>query len=92
MPLKLDLEVYRSKGPQDGEDVMDPDHMAKMQSSGDEVQADPQIVSQLMAMGFGEHGCQKAAIETKNESVDLATNWILQHMDDPDFNEPIKRI
>lgn len=50
-------------------------------------QADVNLVDQLTMMGFSENGCKRAAIATKNGAIDIAMNWILEHMDDPDFND-----
>jgi len=38
-------------------------------------------------MGFSENGCKRAAIATNNGNIDMALNWILEHMEDPDFND-----
>ena len=50
---------------------------------------DELIVAQLMSMGFGENGCKRAALAVKNASVEAATDWVMQHMGDDDFNEPL---
>jgi len=50
-------------------------------------QVDVNLVDQLTMMGFSENGCKRAAIATKNGAIDIAMNWILEHMDDPDFND-----
>lgn len=46
------------------------------------LQADDDIVSQLVSMGFSNLHCQKAAINTSNVGVEEAMNWLLSHMDD----------
>uniref|UniRef100_A0A915NYB9 Ubiquitin carboxyl-terminal hydrolase n=1 Tax=Meloidogyne floridensis TaxID=298350 RepID=A0A915NYB9_9BILA len=48
-----------------------------------------EIVLQLMDMGFTENASIKASIHTKNAGLESAANWILQHMDDADLNEPL---
>merc|ERR1719281_635755 len=40
-------------------------------------------------MGFGENGCRRACLAGKNKSLDDATNWVMEHMGDPDFNDPL---
>jgi len=40
-------------------------------------------------MGFTENASIKASIHTKNAGLESAANWILQHMDDADLNEPL---
>lgn len=39
-------------------------------------------------MGFGENASRKAISFTNNESVQTATEWIIQRMDDPTLNDP----
>ena len=48
---------------------------------------DINLVDQLTMMGFSENGCKRAAIATNNGAIDIAMNWILEHMEDPDFND-----
>lgn len=45
--------------------------------------ADEGIVSQLLDMGFPRVRCEKAAIQTLNNGLEEAMNWLLAHMDDP---------
>lgn len=51
--------------------------------------ADVTIVSALMDMGFPNTRCQKAALATSNIGVEGAMDWLMQHMDDPDIDDPI---
>ena len=53
------------------------------------VQPDQGLVEQLVSMGFSENGCRRAAVATSNTDADAAMNWILEHMDDADFNDPL---
>ena len=41
-----------------------------------------------MEMGFTENASKKATLLTKNEGLEIATNWIMQHLEDSDLNEP----
>lgn len=50
---------------------------------------DEAIVAQLLSMGFAENGCKRAAIATNNSGAEQAMEWVLQHMEDPDFNDPL---
>ncbi|KAA8497219.1 Ubiquitin carboxyl-terminal hydrolase 5 [Porphyridium purpureum] len=52
------------------------------------LEPDPSIVAQLVSMGFSENGSKRAALSTKNADVETCTNWVIEHMDDPDFNDP----
>jgi len=40
-------------------------------------------------MGFSKNASERAVLAVKNSSVDSAMNWLLQHLDDKDINEPI---
>jgi len=83
----------------DGDDDDDDDNDVKSNGDGREksklkdvdnvpnFQVDVNLVDQLTMMGFSENGCKRAAIATKNGAIDIAMNWILEHMDDPDFND-----
>ena len=39
-------------------------------------------------MGFDIEGCKRAVFNTKNQGVEAAMNWVLEHMGDPDFASP----
>ena len=58
-------------------------------SGGVGMQPDEGLVEQLVSMGFSENGCRRAAVATSNTDADAAMNWILEHMDDADFNDPL---
>lgn len=40
-------------------------------------------VGQLVDMGFPREACTKAVFHTKNQGVEVAMNWIMEHIDDP---------
>ncbi|XP_073312765.1 ubiquitin carboxyl-terminal hydrolase 14 [Primulina huaijiensis] len=84
IPDIVDISHMRSKGLRPGEELL-PDNA----SSDDVVKADEYIISQLVLMGFNYLHCQKAAINTSNAGVEAATNWLFDHMNDPDIDEPI---
>ena len=50
---------------------------------------DETIVAQLVSMGFSENGSRRAAVATRNAGAEASMNWVLSHMDDVDFNEPL---
>ncbi|KAM4568945.1 ubiquitin carboxyl-terminal hydrolase 5-like [Fundulus diaphanus] len=50
---------------------------------------DDSTVSQLCEMGFPVEACRKAVYYTGNTGIDAAMNWIMSHMDDPDFSAPL---
>lgn len=53
------------------------------------VTVDEAVVSQLMEMGFHPNACRRAVMLSGNAGAEIAMNWIMQHMDDPDLNDPI---
>ncbi|KAL0984715.1 hypothetical protein UPYG_G00145770 [Umbra pygmaea] len=50
---------------------------------------DDSTVSQLCEMGFPLEACRKAVYNTGNTGIDTAMNWVMAHMDDPDFSSPL---
>lgn len=46
------------------------------------------IVDSLTEMGFPLVACKRAAILTHGTGLEAATQWIMEHMDDPDFLAP----
>jgi thioredoxin len=49
---------------------------------------DPVMMQSLMEMGFPQNRADKAMRVVKNASVQAAMDWIFEHMDDPDIDEP----
>ena len=47
---------------------------------------DEATVNDLIQMGFPPNACKKAVIQTGNAGSEAAVEWIMQHMDDPDFD------
>jgi ubiquitin carboxyl-terminal hydrolase 5/13 len=88
VPKALDLTAFKAKGLQSGEVLMEDSTDTTNPPDTTEVIADQEIVSSLVSMGFSENGCRKAAIATKNNGTEAAMNWVLEHMGDPDFNDP----
>ena len=102
MPEELDLSVYRAHGLQPGETPMvDPSGDSGSGNGSGSANAggsgpgdgpivpDEALVLQLMAMGFSENGCKRAAVATQNADVDTACSWVFEHMEDSDFNDPL---
>jgi uncharacterized UBP type Zn finger protein len=46
------------------------------------------IVESLTEMGFPLVACKRAATLTHGRGLEAATQWIMEHMDDPDFLAP----
>jgi len=86
MPNILDLERLRGQGLKPGE-VNLPDEDAPEEGVNNWV-IDEATVAQLMDMGFGLDGCKRAVYNTNNSGVEAAMAWVMDHMADPDFNDP----
>jgi len=39
-------------------------------------------------MGFPPEACKRALFFTKNNSLNDATNWLMEHISDSDFSSP----
>jgi len=87
MPEELDLAALRGTGPKEGEVLM-PD--VESETAEEEIFTNDEIVAQLMEMGFSREGCKRAVHNTKNTGVDAAMAWVMEHMSDPDFNDPFE--
>ncbi|CAM9439960.1 unnamed protein product [Phaeothamnion confervicola] len=95
VPEALDLEPLRALGLQADETPLPERESA---GSGGEVATeaalaavtpDESLVAQLVAMGFAENGCKRAAVAVGNANAEVAMNWVLEHMGDDDFNDPL---
>ncbi|KAL9256536.1 Ubiquitin carboxyl-terminal hydrolase 14-like protein [Drosera capensis] len=96
VPDIIDISAMRSRGLQPGEELL-PDNASQYlclaaveeREQPMKLSANENIVSQLVAMGFDQLHCQKAAINTFNAGVEEAMTWLLSHMEDPDINAPL---
>ncbi|XP_060618597.1 ubiquitin carboxyl-terminal hydrolase 5 isoform X1 [Anolis sagrei] len=50
---------------------------------------DESVITQLVEMGFPMDACRKAVYYTGNSGAEAAMNWVMSHMDDPDFANPL---
>ncbi|KAG5461740.1 MAG: hypothetical protein BJ554DRAFT_6017 [Olpidium bornovanus] len=82
----LDLEKYRSTGKLSSEQVL-PEDDAVGAASG--LAVDEVALEQLMAMGFPKVRCQRALLKTGNNGSEVAMNWLFEHMEDQDIDDPI---
>ncbi|CAH8862965.1 unnamed protein product [Trichobilharzia szidati] len=92
----IDLSSLRAPSgprPMPGEQLMptgeeiNPEQQAS--SVDDHFQPDTSIVDQLLSMGFSFEAVYKACKFTQNSGVENATNWLMEHLDDPDLNDPM---
>ncbi|CAL5228914.1 g12137 [Coccomyxa viridis] len=97
VPDHLSLEHLRGTGLQPGEKAQ-PEEPANSGAANaatqtevkpPAVEPDAGIVSSLVGMGFTENGSKRAAVATQNAGTEAAMEWVLSHMGDPDFNEPL---
>ncbi|XP_070767529.1 ubiquitin carboxyl-terminal hydrolase 5 isoform X5 [Enoplosus armatus] len=92
VPDSLDLSALRATGQQPGEELLPEVAPPPLMTPDVEVKApvlDDSTVSQLCEMGFPLEACRKAVYYTGNTGIDAAMNWIMSHMDDPDFAAPL---
>jgi len=84
VPEKVDLDKLRARGPQPGDEMLPEDEPARSAPQFDQV-----ALEQLQGMGFPLVRCQKALLATGNAGAETAMNWLFEHMEDPDIDEPI---
>jgi ubiquitin carboxyl-terminal hydrolase 5/13 len=87
VPDELDLSCLRGTGKQAGEEEL-PEAAQAQQAPA--FVLDDGIVGQLVEMGFSLEGCKRAVFQTKNAGIEPAMNWVMEHMGDPDFNDPFE--
>ncbi|XP_053288737.1 ubiquitin carboxyl-terminal hydrolase 5 [Pleuronectes platessa] len=92
VPDTLDLSALHAIGQQPGEELLPEVAPPSLVTPDMEVKApvlDDSTLSQLCEMGFPLEACRKAVYYTGNTGTDAAMNWIMGHMDDPDFSAPL---
>lgn len=89
--FKIDLARLRSLGGlQPGEELMPDSEEVSTSETSSLPKPNPDILNELISMGFSLPACHRACIQSGNTSLEAATNWIMEHMDDPDLNDPIE--
>ncbi|NWW94358.1 UBP13 hydrolase, partial [Rhynochetos jubatus] len=105
MPDFLDINHLRARGLQPGEEELPdiaPPIIIPDDPKVDEIRLlcfrrsflvaldiDESSVMQLAEMGFPLEACRKAVYYTGNLGAEVAFNWIIAHMEEPDFAEPL---
>ncbi|KAF8820117.1 hypothetical protein IE077_003550, partial [Cardiosporidium cionae] len=90
VPEELDLEFLRGTGLKEGEILLPEDEetspAVSTRDQAADVQADPQRVAEIVAMGFSrgvaeyvEAGNMKACKATTNASAEICIDWIFSH-------------
>ncbi|XP_067144900.1 ubiquitin carboxyl-terminal hydrolase 5 [Centruroides vittatus] len=85
IPDIIDLNHLRGKGLQKDEEEL-PNTV--IEPTTPEIQLDPNTIIQLSEMGFPLDACKRAVYKTDNSGMDAALNWIMEHMNDPDYASP----
>lgn len=83
IPDQLDLSSLRATGQQPNEELL-PD----LDKAPPQPEMDPNVIAQLVDMGFPIEACKRAVFFTKNAGLEIATEWIMQHIGDSDFGDP----
>ncbi|CAH2095956.1 unnamed protein product [Euphydryas editha] len=81
MPWEVDLSALRGRGPQAGEALLPdapPDAPAPVY--------DEALLAKLLDMGFPVEACKKSLYYTNNSGMEAASNWLMEHMTDWDFD------
>jgi len=86
MPEQLDFSVLRGTGKQEGEEEL-PEAVV---DTPKEPEIDVAVVQQLTEMGFPWEACRKAVHFTGNSGTESAMAWVMEHMGDADFAEPLQ--
>uniref|UniRef100_A0AAR2LI73 Ubiquitin carboxyl-terminal hydrolase n=1 Tax=Pygocentrus nattereri TaxID=42514 RepID=A0AAR2LI73_PYGNA len=99
VPDFLDLNRLRATGLQAGEEELPdltPPIVIPEDTRGNTTfifhgspEIDESSVMQLAEMGFPLEACRKAVYYTGNMGAEMAFNWIIAHMEEPDFAEPL---
>ncbi|KAK3066345.1 hypothetical protein LTS18_001800, partial [Coniosporium uncinatum] len=99
LPTKCDVPVvvgddpisfddYKSQGLRPDEEEL-PEDVAGGTSGGSTFAPNEMAMEMLQAMGFPRVRCEKALHATGNSDAEAASNWLFQHMEDPDIDEPM---
>jgi ubiquitin carboxyl-terminal hydrolase 5/13 len=92
MPDELDLTPFRSDGRQPGEVALPEDGEGAPASAAPApapLQPDPAAVATIESMGFSANAAARALLAVQNASAEHAMQWIFDHMDDADLNDPL---
>ncbi|CCE65684.1 hypothetical protein TPHA_0M01090 [Tetrapisispora phaffii CBS 4417] len=79
----LDLSPYKSKGFNPDSEVL-----MKDEEESNKFVPNQTSVAQLNEMGFTLNAVTRALFATGNQDTESAMNWLFQHMEDFDLNEP----
>ena len=90
IPESIDLSHYKGAGPQDNESLVPKEQEeVTTEMAGAQSEISEAALGQLMDMGFGMNGCKRALMAVGGSDTEAAMNWIFEHNQDPDFNDPL---
>jgi ubiquitin carboxyl-terminal hydrolase 5/13 len=93
MPTELDLTALQGTGLQPGEAPLPDDEVGGAAAAAAGAAAAPainqELVGQLVEMGFHPEGCRRAAFHAPS-GLEAAMEWVMAHMEDPDFTVPFE--
>jgi ubiquitin carboxyl-terminal hydrolase 5/13 len=86
----FDMSPYHSNGLQPGEEKLPEDaEVSKGPPSGAGFTPNAAALAQLESMGVGGNRCERALHATGNDDAEAAMNWLFDHMEDPDIDDPL---
>jgi ubiquitin carboxyl-terminal hydrolase 5/13 len=86
----ISFDVYYSSGLSSDEELLPEDtEVSSAGGSSNKFVPNEVALSLLEAMGFPRVRCEKALHATGNSDPDAASNWLFEHMEDPDIDTPI---
>ncbi len=91
VPEEISLQNLRRAGPQEGENLVPPEVEGPSEAPAELAAPaiDENALAQLMDMGFHVNGCRRALMAVGGSDVEAAMNWVFEHNEDPDFNDPL---
>ena len=85
--LPFAFDAYKGNGVQSGEVELPED--ADVGSASNKFVPNADALALLEGMGVSRVRCERALHATGNADVEAASNWLFQHMDDPDIDTPV---
>lgn len=94
VPTKLDIPVIVGDEPIDFGQYLTGAHDQNEELLPEDKESakfvpNPEVLDQLLGMGFPTARCEKALHATGNSDAEAAMNWLFAHMEDPDIDEPL---
>jgi len=82
------FDPYKGDGLRPDEEEL-PEDANEGAGSGNKFVPNAEALASLEGMGFPRVRCEKALHATGNADVEAASNWLFQHMEDPDIDTPV---